>query len=63
MKKVKIDGFEWVILSKIDAIKRFKDNKEVYGLNFDEKTEHLIESIKDLDDFDYFGYEGNNINK
>ncbi len=51
------DGFTWKILSIEEAKKRFKDNKEVYGINRTEETEHLIETEKDFDKNDEFAME------
>ena len=51
------DGFKWKLLSKDEAKKRFKEDKEVYGLNRDDESEALIEETKDFDRFDEFGIE------
>ncbi|WP_197709258.1 hypothetical protein [Nonlabens agnitus] len=49
------DGFQWKLLSKAEAKKRFKAYKEVYGLDRDTETEALIESKEDLGRFEEFG--------
>lgn len=51
------DGFKWKLMAKEEAKKRFKENKEVYGLNRDDESEALIEDAKDFDRFDEFGIE------
>ena len=51
------DGFKWKLLSKEEAKKRFKDNKEVYGLDRGDESEALIEDTEDFERFDEFGVE------
>ncbi|MBW4971277.1 hypothetical protein KZY98_12465 [Croceibacter atlanticus] len=51
------DGFQWKLLSKVEAKKRFKADKEVYGIDRSSETEALIESIADLERFKEFGLE------
>lgn len=51
------DGFQWKLLSKAEAKKRFKADKEVYGIDRDSETEALIESKEDLERFEEFGVE------
>ena len=41
------DGFQWKLLSKAEAKKRFIADKEVYGIDRDTETEALIESKED----------------
>ena len=45
-----------IVISKKEAIKRFKANKEVFGVD-DNLIEALIQDLSDFDDFDIFGYE------
>lgn len=54
------DGFQWKLLSKAEAKKRFKANKEVYGIDRSSETEALIESKEDLARFEEFGVEHTN---
>ena len=49
------DGMKWKLLSLEEAQKRFKEGKEVYGLNRDEETEALIEEKDDFNRFEEFG--------
>jgi len=51
------DGYRWQIISKEEAEKQFKADKEVFGLNLSEETESLIKEKKDLNDFVTFGIE------
>lgn len=54
------DGFQWKLFSKAEAKKRFKADKEVYGIDRDSETEALIESKEDLGRFEEFGVEHKN---
>ena len=49
------DGFQWKLVNKSEAKKLFEENKEVYGLDLQQETEALIESVEDLNNFDDFG--------
>ncbi len=51
------DGFTWRILSIDEAKNRFKTNKEVFGINRNEETEHLITAEKDFEVWDEFAIE------
>ena len=51
------DGFQWEIISKTTARKRFKAGKAVYGIDRSSETEALIESKEDLERFEEFGLE------
>ncbi len=51
------DGTTWRILSKREAKKRFKDDKEVFAINRSEETEHLIETHQDFKRWDEFAME------
>lgn len=52
------DGFVWILISKAEAAKHFKEGKEVFGFMRKEEAEALIETAKDLNDFDEFVIEG-----
>ena len=54
------DGFQRKLLSKAEAKKRFKANKEVYGIDRSSETEALIENKEDLERFEEFGVEHTN---
>ena len=51
------DGFQWELLPKSEAIKRFKTGESIYRIDRDSETEGLIESEEDFEDFEEFGIE------
>lgn len=48
---------DMVRISKKEAIERFQNNLEVYGLDEYSDTEGLIETAEDFRRFEQFGYE------
>lgn len=51
------DGFKFRLIGKNKALTRFKLDKEVFGLNIEEQSESVIESVGDLEEFELFGIE------
>lgn len=49
------DGTVWELLSKEEALQRFRQNKEVFAINTEEETERVITSEKDTELWDVFG--------